>query len=96
MTEVQALRIMFNRYREILRGIPCAVAKDRTSVGNLLWMCDTALTEDMEVGKMNRWLGFIQGVLAARQLIDVDTEREHSRPLFHKAKGHQPTLERQQ
>lgn len=33
--------------------------------------------------KMNRWLGFIQGVLAMRGIISVDEEREFTRPLFH-------------
>lgn len=30
--------------------------------------------------KMNRWLGYIQGVLCERKLTDVQTERDWSRP----------------
>ncbi|KPC17300.1 Uncharacterized protein AC499_0502 [Pseudomonas amygdali pv. lachrymans] len=33
--------------------------------------------------KLNRWLGFVQGVLAAVRIIDVDEERKFSRPLLH-------------
>ena len=35
------------------------------------------------IDKSNRWLGFIQGILCFKQLIDVDEERDFSRPLFH-------------
>lgn len=33
--------------------------------------------------KTNRWIGFMQGVLYAEGLIDIDEERDFSRPLFH-------------
>lgn len=33
--------------------------------------------------KMSRWLGFAQGVLAAVGAIDVDQERDFTRPLLH-------------
>lgn len=35
------------------------------------------------IDKTNRWIGFIQGVLWERELIDIDEEREFTRPLFH-------------
>lgn len=40
-------------------------------------------TED----KANRWLGFVQGVLTVAALIQVDTERDYTRPLFHAIHG---------
>lgn len=46
-----------------------------------------ALSED----KANRWLGFVQGVLTAAGLLDVEVERDHTRPLFHALKGVSPS-----
>jgi hypothetical protein len=36
---------------------------------------------------MHRWLGFVQGVLAARGAISVDEERNYTHPIFHKLYG---------
>jgi len=33
--------------------------------------------------KLNRWIGFIQGVLFTEDLISIEEERNFSRPLFH-------------
>jgi hypothetical protein len=33
-------------------------------------------------GKMNRWLGFLQGWFDAKLLFSIDEMREHNRPLF--------------
>ncbi len=48
-------------------------------------MIDIALSEDMYEDKQSRWLGFIQGVMTVYDLLDVEDERDFSRPLFHKA-----------
>ncbi len=37
--------------------------------------------------KMHRWLGFVQGVLAARGAIRVDEERNYTRPIFQELYG---------
>jgi len=54
----------------------------RLSLINLIWLCEKAIEEDLPVDKMNRWLGFVQGCLAMRGIIDVDEERDYSRQLF--------------
>lgn len=36
------------------------------------------------VDKTNRWIGFIQGVLYSKGLIEIDVERGFTRPLFHR------------
>jgi hypothetical protein len=48
-------------------------------------MARTALQEggSWPEDKLSRWLGFVQGVMAAQGLITVAEEREASRPLFH-------------
>lgn len=88
MTAREATRQLFARYRKII----CAVtshdeADARLSLENLAWMCRTAEAsiDDLPLDKLSRWLGFVQGCLAMRGLIDVDTERDVSRPLFHAA-----------
>lgn len=40
---------------------------------------DESLPED----KIHRWIGFVQGVLAARGIIDVNFERTRTRSIFH-------------
>ncbi len=60
---------------------------DETSVEHLLWMLDHLL-DNMEifpVDKTSRWIGFVQGVLAANGILNTKAERDRTRPLFHKA-----------
>ena len=59
----------------------------RLSLVNLSWMCRelTRAAATMPIDKAARWLGFIQGCLAMRGLIDVDAERDITRPIFHAA-----------
>lgn len=87
--------LLFARYASFIRreGIDEADPR-KTSMQNLAWMCRTAIHEPMSIDKASRWLGFVQGVLAARNIIDVDDERDYSRRLFHEATGEQPTLQK--
>lgn len=32
--------------------------------------------------KRHRWLGYVQGIMVLRGIIDVDTERNYTRPIF--------------
>lgn len=57
-----------------------------TSFGNLRWMVDRCLSDEtMPLDKINRWVGFIQGVLAVQGLLSVAAERDRTRPIFHAA-----------
>lgn len=87
--------LLFSRYASFIRraGIDEGDPR-RTSLANLAWMCSTGIHEPMSTDKASRWLGFVQGCLATRGIIDVDDERDYSRKLFHEASGKQPTLER--
>lgn len=61
--------------------------ESKTSWQNLRWMLVTAL-ENINLwptDKASRWIGFVQGVLAVRGILDVDEERNRTRPLFHQA-----------
>lgn len=59
----------------------------RLSLTNLSWMCAEVAgrAEEWPADKAGRWLGFVQGCLAMRGLIDVDEERALTRPLLHAA-----------
>lgn len=46
------------------------------------------IIEKMDVwptDKTSRWIGYIQGVLASNGQLDVNAERDRTRPFFHEA-----------
>jgi hypothetical protein len=57
------------------------------SLENLEWMLGQIISrvDLMPNDKVNRWLGFVQGVLAAKGIMNVQAERDRTRPLFHEA-----------
>jgi hypothetical protein len=85
-----ATEAMFKRYILIIREKAHddeSSLSDEAQNDHLTWMCIRAL-ENLNVwpeDKLSRWLGYVQGVLTVRGVIDVQEEREISRPLFHAA-----------
>lgn len=81
--------VLFERYRNMLEehADKLPIGPPGCAVGHLQWMCDEAMgnAESWPVDKLSRWLGFVQGVLTANNVITVKVEREFSRPLFHAA-----------
>jgi hypothetical protein len=57
---------------------------DKTSTEHLIWMCEYCLEnlETMPIDKLSRWVGFVQGIMAANKVLDVDEERNRTRPIF--------------
>lgn len=89
-TLAEANRQIFHRYLVIVQRalqFEDKFAEDRRlCLVNLEWMCAEGAQANMADDKASRWLGFVQGCLAMRGLIDVDIEREITRPmlrLFH-------------
>ena len=39
--------------------------------------------DDWPIDKTNRWIGFVQGILFSEGLLDLDEERDFTRPIFH-------------
>lgn len=78
---------LFERYRTLVEKAEsindlCPPYCTKTSILRLI---DEA-TINIDIypfDKLNRWLGFIQGVMAVKAVIDVEAERDFSRPLFH-------------
>ena len=83
----KATDTLFNRYLGILAeaGEDPLASHPRLALANLGWMSERALEQEFPIDKASRWLGFVQGCLAMRGLVDVDAERDFSRPLFHAA-----------
>lgn len=85
--ETEVLKILFARYlnlvlenQELFEGQP-----KRCSHASLVSLLTEAVDNlgKYPKDKMHRWLGFVQGVLASLRIIDVDEEREFTRPLLH-------------
>ncbi len=57
------------------------------SANNLRWMIEHIRTnsQSLPLDKINRWIGYIQGVLAAEGILDVAEERNRTRPIYHRA-----------
>ena len=47
---------------------------EHTDPEHLLWMLDELMNKQDE-GQMNRWIGYVQGVLTQKGWTDVETER---------------------
>lgn len=83
----ETMAILFARYQSVARersedlaGLP---ARCRSEA--LIALCQEGIDNGGKYpfDKMSRWLGFAQGVLAAVGAIDVDEERDFTRPLLH-------------
>lgn len=92
--QIHALTALFRRYQEkscehqsLLDDLP-----KRCQASALIALCEEAITHmnQYPFDKLNRWLGFVQGVLAVTGAIDVDEERDFSRPLLHSFHGKTP------
>lgn len=83
----EALGCVFARYLPLLDSDPAALhALPEACRGpHLAKLCREAIAHGSAYpfDKMNRWLGFVQGVLAAAALVDVESERDATRPLLH-------------
>ena len=84
--------ILFNLYKEDIIANADKINKlglDKTNSEHLVWMCETAVKcydefyiSDNNNSKVNRWLGFIQGILIATGCTTVDKERDRTRYLL--------------
>lgn len=94
--EIHALKTLFERYLNIVNknklifeGLALPERCSYTSISNLL---NEAInnTDKYPFDKMHRWLGFTQGVLSVMGLIDVDEERDFTRPYLHSYHDNKP------
>lgn len=84
------LILMFERYLDIIGGLVHEDTSGQyTDLPHLVWLCREAIERydeyhllDADNSKVNRWLGYVQGILVSRGVITVEEERNHSRPLL--------------
>lgn len=82
-----ATLLMFERYYKLLIDLSFESNIDKCNSSSLLRLTKVAIDkiDELPIDKLNRWLGFVQGVLVMNGIITVDGERDYSRPLFTKA-----------
>lgn len=89
--EREVLSILFNRYLSIIEkhngeALPifCSL-ENKNTPEHLKKMIQEALLNGSiyPTDKLQRWLGYVQGVLTCYGWISVDEERDFTRPLLH-------------
>lgn len=87
--EYEVLEILFKRYHlkisENQEKFKKVVLSEKCQQEHLLRLAEEAYTHAKKypTDKLHRWLGFIQGVLSTLDIINVDEERDFTRPLLH-------------
>jgi hypothetical protein len=72
---LKAHYFMMRRYRDIIEG------KNFKDEEFLINFCNSSLTIS-NPDKLSRWVGYIQGVLIERSILDVRFERDLSREIY--------------
>lgn len=91
----EVLAPLFERYANLLALhqdiVSTRLNPDVVSQALRLSRYAPAHLHEIDEGKANRWLGYIQGIVIAGGLTTVAAEREYTRPLFHALKGPSPS-----
>ena len=69
---------LLKEYYRHLADLGVETAERGTRIQHAKWMCLQAQSLP-DVGRANRWLGFIQGVLWTENVFDLSELREHSK-----------------
>ena len=70
------------RYFDLLDAEPVEDSTKPFENAHLSWMLVKLSEEDMSETKKHRWLGYIQGVMAMKEHINVNDERDATRDVF--------------
>jgi hypothetical protein len=85
------LEPLFKRYELMAQAgsfaLACRVGPELAKQALDLCRYAPAHLHEIDEGKANRWLGFVQGVMISGGLTTVMAERDFTRPLFHALKG---------
>jgi len=72
-----------NRFAFVWDTIVKDSPEDPTNINHLYWMtCQVHSDKLSSETKCHRWLGYVQGVLVMKGLLDVDKERNFTRNIF--------------
>lgn len=92
--EAKAVLALFTRYRDLIveRKAEMDVDVKDCDPEHLIKLCSEVIENHQRYpfDKLCRWMGFVQGVLAAQEIIHVEAEREFSRPLLHAIHNYVP------
>lgn len=63
---------------------PLMATAEPTSIGYIAWFIESAIdiAPSLPLTKLARWVGFIQGILASHNYLNVNSERDRTRPIF--------------
>lgn len=70
------------RYIALLDAQPKEDSDNPMENSHLVWMLNQLQMVNYEHTKKHRWLGYVQGIMVAKGLINVNEERELTRPIF--------------
>jgi hypothetical protein len=70
------------RYFDLLNCEPIENSDEPLRDTHIAWMLKKLSDDDMSETKKQRWLGFIQGCMAYRGLLNVNEERDATRDVF--------------
>ena len=69
--------------RGVLGGVaPRQSEENFTNAHHLVWMLQQIAQGTIPRIKANRWLGYVQGTLVMKGMLDVQTERDATRSIF--------------
>lgn len=89
----ESLIFLFEHYKKLIQSEFIALQTDipQTNPSHLLFLCQEAIDNydkfyelDGDNSKVNRWLGFIQGILISKSITTVEKERNFTRPYLTK------------
>jgi hypothetical protein len=82
---IEVIKPILERYDLILESLSKEIVCEEdpgTSYAHLRWMIVEMSKGEMPIDKLNRWLGFIQGIMIERKLLTVPGERNATREIF--------------
>lgn len=86
-TEAQMFKSQFQYYLSIIQSSdPEKLYHSIECNANVLEVLVVEAINNTELypsHKLNRWLGYVQGVLISSNVLSVSIERERTRPIFH-------------
>lgn len=87
--ERESLFLLFSRYKKFINDYKTPLSlshiPDDAKYTSLIRLVEEAIEngDDYPTDKLHRWLGFTQGALTAFGILNVNEERNFSRPLLH-------------
>lgn len=70
---------------QFMNIIPQCDESNPTEMHHLAWMLTEIAKDEMSPTKSNRWLGYVQGIMTANKMLDVNSERDRTRTIFNGA-----------